>query len=140
MARPSKVAMKYVTFSVWILVQARDCVFGQNEGLAQARRSRLSESSWRATASHSFRRMSLAWARQIHLFGVKAPSLSENREVSCFRVLFELICFIFPKLWELYACVLWCWAWRTKSIESGMCLAWVASEEFVMTTCGTWTN
>jgi len=37
-----------------------------NEGLTQTRRSRLSESSWRATISRSLRRGGLAWARQIY--------------------------------------------------------------------------
>ena len=97
-----------------------------NEGHAQARRSRLSESSWRAIVSHSLRRGGLAWARQIHSLERRLPAKARivKFHVPC---IVWAYCFIFPKLRELYASVLWCWAWRTKSIESGMCLAWVAS-------------
>ena len=67
-ARPSEVAMKQVTSCVQILVQARDCVWA-NEGLAQARRSRLSESSWWAIVSHSLRRGDSVWARHMYSLG-----------------------------------------------------------------------
>jgi len=128
MARLSEVAMKHATFSVESSSR-RGIVclgeWGSRSGekvspkreigvshcltLAQARKSSLSETD------------ALAWA--------KIPSLSENSEELCVHVLFEFVYFYNSEI--IYMC-LWCWAWRTKSIGSGMCLAWVASEELVM--------
>jgi len=68
----------------------REIVVSHCFTLAQARKSSLSETD------------ALGWA--------KIPSLSENGEDSCLSVLVELVCLIFPKLWELYACVCDDWA------------------------------
>jgi len=73
------------------------CVLGE-------RGSRLSEMM---CCSHYFRLAQARWISLSEADGLawaNTVGLSKNVENPCLRVLFELFCLMFPKLWKVYTC------------------------------------